>query len=100
MRQLCCHPGLIKGMLDQESLAPEEGIEDAGEDIDLISRLEDMNLDKDPSGIGHSVLGKDIYAAKVTQCFTFTDISLCSTKILFIRIFLRSTYMCFLFVSV
>ncbi len=50
MRQLCCHPGLIKGMLDPESVS-HEVIEDGGEDIDLISRLEVMNLEKDESGI-------------------------------------------------
>jgi hypothetical protein len=49
MRQLCCHPGLIKGMLDPESVS-HEVIEDGGEDIDLISRLEVMNLEKDESG--------------------------------------------------
>ena len=50
MRQLCCHPGLIKGMLDTESLV-HEVVEDGGEDIDLISRLEDMNLEREGSGV-------------------------------------------------
>jgi len=46
MRQICCHPGLIKGMLDQEIRATE-GIEEEGEDIDLISKLEDMTINKE-----------------------------------------------------
>ncbi|XP_023338911.1 transcription termination factor 2 isoform X2 [Eurytemora carolleeae] len=46
MRQICCHPNLIKGMLDQET-REHEGIEDNGEDLDLISQLECMNLTKD-----------------------------------------------------
>jgi hypothetical protein len=36
-------------MLDPESVS-HEVIEDGGEDIDLISRLEVMNLEKDESG--------------------------------------------------
>ena len=31
MRQLCCHPGLIKAMLDKDSLA-HEVIDQSGED--------------------------------------------------------------------
>jgi hypothetical protein len=56
MRQLCCHPGLIKGMLDPESVS-HEVIEDGGEDIDLISRLEVMNLEKDESGTYNQCCG-------------------------------------------
>ena len=54
MRQLCCHPGLIKAMLDKDSLA-HEVIDQSGEDIDLLSRLENMNLDREDSGQGHRV---------------------------------------------
>jgi transcription termination factor 2 len=35
LRQICCHPGLIK---------MSEGIGEEGEDIDLISAVEDMNI--------------------------------------------------------
>jgi len=45
LRQICCHPLLIKSMLDTETRA-QEGIEENGEDLDLISRLEDMNINK------------------------------------------------------
>ena len=42
--QICCHPGLIKSMLDAESKATE-GLEDEqGDDIDLISQLADMSI--------------------------------------------------------
>jgi len=43
LRQICCHPGLIKGMLDQETKAAE-GIEENGEEVDLISAMEDMDI--------------------------------------------------------
>jgi hypothetical protein len=45
-------------MLDQESLA-HEVIEEAGEDIDLISRLEHMNLDKEETGIAYALREND-----------------------------------------
>jgi len=48
MRQICCHPGLIKGMLDQET-REAEGIEEDGEELDLISKMEDMNITKESS---------------------------------------------------
>ena len=43
LRQICCHPGLIKSMLDQDTKL-SEGIEEDGEEIDLISAVEDMNI--------------------------------------------------------
>jgi len=46
MRQICCHPYLIKGMIDQET-RQSEGIEEHGEELDLISQLEDMTLSKE-----------------------------------------------------
>jgi len=47
MRQICCHPGLIKGMLDQETKEAEGIIEEDGEDLDLLSKLEDMTINKE-----------------------------------------------------
>eukprot|EP00092_Neocalanus_flemingeri_P036978 GFUD01040257.1.p1 GENE.GFUD01040257.1~~GFUD01040257.1.p1 ORF type:complete len:1284 (-),score=419.89 GFUD01040257.1:168-4019(-) len=43
LRQICCHPGLIKSMLDQEEKIAE-GIEEEGEEVDLISAMEDMDI--------------------------------------------------------
>ena len=45
LRQICNHPGLIKSMLDAETKV-SEGIDEDGEDVDLISAMEDMNIDK------------------------------------------------------
>jgi hypothetical protein len=64
MRQLCCHPGLIKGMLDPESVS-HEVIEDGGEDIDLISRLEVMNLEKDESGTFDQCCGAGFRSGRI-----------------------------------
>ena len=50
MRQICCHPGLIKGMLDQETKEAEGIIEEDGEDLDLLSKLEDMTINKESKG--------------------------------------------------
>lgn len=47
LRQITCHPYLINGMIDQEA-RQSEGIEEDGEELDLISKLEDMNLSKEP----------------------------------------------------
>jgi transcription termination factor 2 len=45
LRQICCHPGLIEGMLDKES-CENDGIEDeTGLDVDLLSQLGKMGLD-------------------------------------------------------
>ena len=43
--QICCHPALIKSMLDAESRA-NEGLDgpDDTEDVDLISQLSDMKI--------------------------------------------------------
>merc|ERR1712112_327982 len=41
LRQICNHPGLIKGMIDQDTKVAE-GIEEGGEEMDLISAMEDM----------------------------------------------------------
>jgi len=47
MRQICCHPGLIKGMLDQETKEAEGIIEEDGEDLDLLSKMGDMTINKE-----------------------------------------------------
>ena len=49
LRQICCHPSLIKSMLDQNTKA-DEGIEEDGEEIDLISAMEDMNISRMKGG--------------------------------------------------
>ena len=46
LRQICNHPGLIKSMLDTDTMQ-YEGIEDSGEEVDLISAMEDMNITRD-----------------------------------------------------
>merc|ERR1719195_1973332 len=46
LRQICDHPGLIRSMLDAETKV-SEGIEEDGEDLDLISAMEDMDITKD-----------------------------------------------------
>jgi len=43
LRQICNHPRLIKSMLDEETKAAE-GIEEEGEEVDLISAMEDMDI--------------------------------------------------------
>jgi len=48
LRQICNHPGLIRSMLDTET-KQAEGIEDEGEEADLISALEDMDITRDQS---------------------------------------------------
>uniref|UniRef100_A0A0K2SVL4 Transcription termination factor 2 n=1 Tax=Lepeophtheirus salmonis TaxID=72036 RepID=A0A0K2SVL4_LEPSM len=46
LRQICCHPVLIQSMLDSE-VKSNEGIEDEdGEELDLISRMEEMSIFK------------------------------------------------------
>ena len=45
LRQICCHPSLIRSMIDQETKS-SEGIEENGEDIDLISAMEDLDIAK------------------------------------------------------
>ena len=45
LRQICCHPGLIKSMLDQDTKVAE-GIEEDGEEVDLISAMEDMDISR------------------------------------------------------
>jgi len=51
LRQICNHPGLIQSMLDTET-KQSEGIEDQdGEDMDLISAMEDINLNKEKSSV-------------------------------------------------
>jgi len=51
LRQICNHPGLIQSMLDTET-KQSEGIEDQdGEDMDLISAMEDINLNKEKSNV-------------------------------------------------
>jgi transcription termination factor 2 len=49
LRQICCHPGLIKSMIDTEARAAAGAIEDKelgadGVDDDLVSQLADMSL--------------------------------------------------------
>lgn len=46
LRQICCHPGLIKSMLDTETKATEGLQDDEGEELDLISAMEDMSVGK------------------------------------------------------
>merc|ERR1719319_2047932 len=46
LRQICCHPGLIKSMLDTETKASEGLQDDNGEELDLISAMEDMSVTK------------------------------------------------------
>ena len=46
LRQICNHPGLIRTMLDTDT-KQNEGIEEEGEEVDLISRMEDMDITKD-----------------------------------------------------
>eukprot|EP00095_Tigriopus_kingsejongensis_P001924 maker-scaffold246_size239296-snap-gene-0.19 protein:Tk01924 transcript:maker-scaffold246_size239296-snap-gene-0.19-mRNA-1 annotation:"transcription termination factor 2" len=43
LRQICSHPGLIKTMLDSDSKAAE-GIDEEGDDIDLVSQLADLSI--------------------------------------------------------
>ena len=51
LRQICNHPGLIQSMLDTET-KQSEGIEDQdGEDMDLISAMEDININKEKSSV-------------------------------------------------
>jgi len=50
LRQICCHPGLIKSMLDQDTKV-SEGIEEDGEDVDLISAMQDMDLESNKNVI-------------------------------------------------
>jgi len=45
LRQICCHPGLIRSMLDNDTKIAE-GIEEDGEEVDLISALEDMDISR------------------------------------------------------
>ena len=46
LRQICNHPGLIRSMIDSE-VKQSEGIEEDGEDVDLISAMEDMDITRD-----------------------------------------------------
>ncbi len=51
LRQICCHPGLIKSMLDSEARSVAGSIEnkelgEEGADEDLISQLADMSIGK------------------------------------------------------
>jgi len=55
LRQICNHPRLIKSMLDEDTKVAE-GIEEDGEDVDLISRMEDMDLGADKKGSSDVVL--------------------------------------------
>lgn len=46
LRQICCHPSLIKTMLDKETYQ-QDGIEDVdGLDLDLMDRMKALALDK------------------------------------------------------
>ena len=49
LRQICNHPRLIKSMLDEDTKVAE-GIEENGEDLDLISAMEDMEIGADKKG--------------------------------------------------
>ena len=46
LRQICNHPGLIRTMLDADT-KQNEGIEEEGEEVDLISAMEDMDITRD-----------------------------------------------------
>merc|ERR1719323_460030 len=50
LRQICNHPGLIRSMIDSEG-KQSEGIEEDGEDVDLISAMEDMDITRDKSDL-------------------------------------------------
>ena len=56
LRQICCHPSLITNMLDQTTKAGE-GIEEEGDEIDLISAMGDINLSNEK---GNDVLSKNV----------------------------------------
>ncbi|KAJ9576809.1 hypothetical protein L9F63_006583 [Diploptera punctata] len=48
LRQVCCHPGLIENMLDDEVIK-NDGIEDETRlDVDLLSQLKNMNIEDKP----------------------------------------------------
>ena len=49
LRQICNHPGLIRSMLDTDT-KQNEGIEEEGEEMDLISAMEDMDITRDQGG--------------------------------------------------
>jgi len=55
LRQICNHPRLIKSMLDEDTKVAE-GIEEGGEDLDLISAMEDMDIGADKKGPTDAVL--------------------------------------------
>ncbi|GLV32180.1 lodestar [Carabus blaptoides fortunei] len=46
LRQICCHPSLIVNMLDKENCIDDD-IEDDGVDIDILDKLNKLNLDED-----------------------------------------------------
>ena len=69
--QICCHPGLIKSMLDADSKATEGLTDEAtGDDIDLISQLADMSIggaEKEVEADVKSVLKMDNPVFKVSR---------------------------------
>ncbi|XP_071442809.1 transcription termination factor 2 [Hetaerina americana] len=44
LRQICCHPGLIQSMLEDEDYKTNGIVDDSGLDVDLISQLNSINL--------------------------------------------------------
>ncbi|CAG0888256.1 unnamed protein product, partial [Darwinula stevensoni] len=58
LRQICCHPGLIKSMLDSESRAGA-GIEDEEEeDLDLLEQLQGLSIRADGETVDEAVTKK------------------------------------------
>merc|ERR1719186_1429768 len=71
LRQICCHPGLIKSMLDTETKATEGLQDDDGEELDLISAMEDMSVSKSKPqqkilDLSNPVFGSKRISSKIT----------------------------------
>jgi len=68
LRQICSHPGLIKSMLDTETKANEGLQDEAGEELDLISAMEDMRVGEgDNDGKKILDLSNPVFASKRTS---------------------------------
>ena len=68
LRQICSHPGLIKSMLDTETKANEGLQDEAGEELDLISAMEDMRVEEgDSDGKKILDLSNPVFASKRTS---------------------------------
>jgi len=58
LRQICNHPTLIQGMLDQDTKI-SEGIEEGGEELDLISAMEDLNVSQESEESAENFFSKE-----------------------------------------